>query len=196
MKNDPAPSTTVNRDTECYATENEQLEPDGVMTNPYDQAVVFITAVLLFGNVMSKLRPARILLVESMQFRNMTLGAPLLSITRNADEWLEYSNDNVTLLLSLTKNVFNGDTENYLNETVNDLAETIIKLVLPALIVMSTALFSEPFSAVTESPDTAVTVGFSSPLTSTMASVPDWPKTRYACHAAPLTRMVDNSDEI
>lgn len=43
----------------------------------------------------------------------MTLGAPLLSITRNADEWLEYSNDNVTLLLSLTKNVFNGDTENY-----------------------------------------------------------------------------------
>lgn len=43
----------------------------------------------------------------------MTLGAPLLSITRNADEWLEYSNDNVTLLLSLTKNVFNGDTECY-----------------------------------------------------------------------------------
>lgn len=43
----------------------------------------------------------------------MTLGAPLLSITRNADEWLEYSNDNVTLLLSLTKNVFNGDTETY-----------------------------------------------------------------------------------
>ncbi len=90
----------------------------------------------------------------------------------------------------------NRDTENYLNETVNDLAETITKLVLPALIVMSTALFSEPFSAVTESPDTAVTVGLPSPLTSTMASVPDWPKTRYACHAAPLTRMVDNSDEI
>ena len=43
----------------------------------------------------------------------MTLGAPLLSITRNADEWLGYSNDNVTLLLSLTKNVFNGDTETY-----------------------------------------------------------------------------------
>lgn len=43
----------------------------------------------------------------------MTLGAPLLSITRNADEWLEYSNDNVTLLLSLSKNVFNGDTECY-----------------------------------------------------------------------------------
>lgn len=43
----------------------------------------------------------------------MTLGAPLLSITRNADEWLGYSNDNVTLLLSLTKNVFNGDTECY-----------------------------------------------------------------------------------
>lgn len=46
----------------------------------------------------------------------MTLGAPLLSITRNADEWLEYSNDNVTLLLSLTKNVFNGDTECYATE--------------------------------------------------------------------------------
>lgn len=42
-------------DTECYATEIEQLEPDGVMTNPYDQAAVFITAVLLFGNVMPKL---------------------------------------------------------------------------------------------------------------------------------------------
>ena len=54
-KNDPAPSTTVNRDTECYATEIEQLEPDGVMTNPYDQAAVFITAVLLFGNVMPRL---------------------------------------------------------------------------------------------------------------------------------------------
>ena len=88
------------------------------------------------------------------------------------------------------------DTENYLNEMVNDLAETIIKLVLPVLIVMSTALFSEPFSAVTEIPDTAVTVGLPSPLASTMASVPDWLKTRYACHAAPLTRMVDNSDEI
>lgn len=83
------------------------------MTNPYDQAVVFITAVLLFGNVMPKLWPARILLVEFIQFRNMTLGTPLLSITRNADEWLEYSNDKVTLLLSLTKNVFNGDTEYY-----------------------------------------------------------------------------------
>lgn len=104
------------RDTECYATEIEQLEPDGVMTNPYDQAVVFITAVLLFGNVMPKLWPARILLVEFIQFRNMTLGAPLLSITRNADEWLGYSNDNVTLLLSLTKNVFNGDTECYATE--------------------------------------------------------------------------------
>ena len=106
-------SLTQSRDTECYATEIEQLEPDGVMTNPYDQAVVFITAVLLFGNVMPKLWPARILLVEFIQFRNMTLGTPLLSITRNADEWLEYSNDKVTLLLSLTKNVFNGDTECY-----------------------------------------------------------------------------------
>lgn len=46
---------SLTRDTECYATEIEQLEPDGVMTNPYDQAVVFITAVLLFGNVMPKL---------------------------------------------------------------------------------------------------------------------------------------------
>lgn len=60
--------------------------------------------------------------------------------------------------ISLTR-----DTEYYLNETVNDLAETIIKLVLPALIVMSTALLSEPFSAVTEIPDTAVTVGLPSP---------------------------------
>lgn len=42
------------------------------------------------------------------------LGAPLLSISKNADEWLAYSNDNVTLLLSFTKNVFNGDTEYYL----------------------------------------------------------------------------------
>lgn len=86
-------------------------------------------------------------------------------------------------------------TENHLNETVNDLVETIIKLVLPVLIVMSTALFSGPFSAVTEIPDTAVTVGLSAPLASTMASVPDWPKTRYACHGAPLTQMVDKSDE-
>ena len=88
------------------------------------------------------------------------------------------------------------DTESYLNETVNGLAETIIKLVQPVFIVMSTALFSEPFSAVTEIPDTAVTAGLSSPLASTMASVPDWPKTRYACHGEPLTQMVDKSDEI
>ena len=88
------------------------------------------------------------------------------------------------------------DTENYLNVTVNDLAEKIIKLVLPVLIVMSTALFSEPFSAVTEIPDTEVTVGLPSPLASTMASVPDWPKTRYACHGEPLTQMVDKTDEI
>ena len=55
------------------------------------------------------------------------------------------------------------DTENYLNETVNGLAEAIIKLVLPVSIAMSTALLSEPFSAVTEIPDTAVTVGLPSP---------------------------------
>lgn len=54
-------------------------------------------------------------------------------------------------------------TENYLNETENDLDETIIKLVLPVSIVMSTVLFSEPFSAVTEIPDTAVTTGLLSP---------------------------------
>ena len=95
------------------------------------------------------------------------------------------------LFISLTR-----DTENYLNETVNGLAETIIKLVQPVSIVMSTALFSEPFSAVTEIPDTAVTAGFPSPRASTMASVPDWPKTRYACHGEPLTQMVDKSDEI
>lgn len=107
------------------------------------------------------------------------------------------SNEILIALLEVSvRNVVTRDTEYYLNETVNDLAETITKLVLPALIVMSTALFSEPFSAVMESPDTAVTVGFPSPRASTMASVPDWPKTRYACHAAPLTRMVDNSDEI
>ena len=41
------------------------------------------------------------------------LGVPLLSISKNADEWLAYSNDNVTLLLSFTKNVFNEDTECY-----------------------------------------------------------------------------------
>ncbi len=45
----------VIRDTECYATEMEQLAPSGVMTNPYDQAVVFITAVVLLGNVMARL---------------------------------------------------------------------------------------------------------------------------------------------
>ena len=44
----------------------------------------------------------------------MVLGVPLLSISKNADEWLAYSNDNVTLLLSFTKNVFNEDTECYL----------------------------------------------------------------------------------
>ena len=43
------------RDTECYATEMEQLAPSGVMTNPYDQAVVFITAVVLLENVMARL---------------------------------------------------------------------------------------------------------------------------------------------
>lgn len=44
----------------------------------------------------------------------MTLGVPLLSIIRNADEWLADANANVTLLLSPEKNVFNGDTENYI----------------------------------------------------------------------------------
>lgn len=43
----------------------------------------------------------------------MALGAPLLSIIRNAAEWLADANDSVTLLLSSTKNVFNGDTECY-----------------------------------------------------------------------------------
>ena len=45
----------------------------------------------------------------------MALGAPLLSIIRNAAEWLADANDSVTLLLSPTRNVFNGDTENYLS---------------------------------------------------------------------------------
>lgn len=40
------------RDTECYAIEMEQSEPDGVMTTPNDQFTVFITAVVLFWNVM------------------------------------------------------------------------------------------------------------------------------------------------
>lgn len=43
------------RDTENYATETVQLLPYVVMTNPKDQFVVFITAVLLFGNVMLRL---------------------------------------------------------------------------------------------------------------------------------------------
>lgn len=43
----------------------------------------------------------------------MTLGLPLLSIIRNAVEWLADANVNVTLLLSSEKNVFNGDTECY-----------------------------------------------------------------------------------
>lgn len=44
-----------------------------------------------------------------------------MSISKNADEWLAYSNDNVTLLLSFTKNVFNGDTECYLVHSVSTL---------------------------------------------------------------------------
>lgn len=43
----------------------------------------------------------------------MALGAPLLSISRNAAEWLADLNDSVTLLLSPMANVLNGDTENY-----------------------------------------------------------------------------------
>lgn len=81
------------------------------MTNPQDHCVVPITAVVLFGNVMLRFSPARILLSEFIQSRNMTLEAPLLSINRNADEWLKDENDNVTLLLSVVLNVFNGDTE-------------------------------------------------------------------------------------
>ena len=48
-----------------------------------------------------------------MQFRKMALGSPLLSIIRNAVEWLADLNDSVTLLLSFVANVFNGDTECY-----------------------------------------------------------------------------------
>lgn len=43
------------RDTENYATDTEHTAQLGVMTNPKDQFVVFITAVLLFGNVMLRL---------------------------------------------------------------------------------------------------------------------------------------------
>lgn len=46
-----------------------------------------------------------------MQFRKMALGSPLLSITKNAAEWLADLNDSVTLLLSFVANVLNGDTE-------------------------------------------------------------------------------------
>lgn len=84
------------------------------MTTPKDQFGVFITAVVLFWNVMLRLWPARISLVEVMQFRKMALGLPLLSIIRNAVEWLADSNDSVTLLLSFVANVLNGDTEYYL----------------------------------------------------------------------------------
>ena len=41
--------------TECYATEMEQSQPIGVMTTPKDQFGVFITAVVLFWNVMLRL---------------------------------------------------------------------------------------------------------------------------------------------
>lgn len=99
------------RDTECYATEIEQSAL-GAITKPIDQVGAFITAVVLFGNVIPRLWPARILLVESIQFRKIALGAPLLSISRNAAEWLADLNDSVTLLLSPVLNVFNGDTEN------------------------------------------------------------------------------------
>lgn len=98
-------------DTECYATEIEQSAL-GAITKPIDQVGAFITAVVLFGNVIPRLWPARILLVESIQFRKIALGAPLLSISRNAAEWLADLNDSVTLLLSPILNVFNGDTEN------------------------------------------------------------------------------------
>lgn len=50
----------------------------------------------------------------------MTLGTPLLSIIRNAVEWLADSNDNVTLVLSSVKNVFNGDTEYYTVRNTHD----------------------------------------------------------------------------
>lgn len=42
-------------DTENYDTDTEHPAPIGVMNNPKDQFVVFITAVLLFGNVMLRL---------------------------------------------------------------------------------------------------------------------------------------------
>ena len=63
-------------DTECYATDIEQSAPTGVMTNPLDHIGVYITAVILFVNVILRLWPARILLVESMQFSKMALGVP------------------------------------------------------------------------------------------------------------------------
>lgn len=98
--------------TECYATEIEQSAL-GAMTAPRDQVGTFTTAVILLGNVMLRLWPAITLLVESMQFRKMTLGLPLLSIIRNAVEWLAVLNDSVTLLFSPTANAFSGDTECY-----------------------------------------------------------------------------------
>ena len=51
-----------------------------------------------------------------MQFSKMALGSPLLSITKNAAEWLADLNDSVTLLLSFVSNVLNGDTESYAAE--------------------------------------------------------------------------------
>lgn len=49
------PFSNASGDTENYATDTEHTEQLGVMTNPKDQFVVFITAVLLFGNVMLRL---------------------------------------------------------------------------------------------------------------------------------------------
>ena len=86
------------------------------MSTPNDQVGAFITAVVLLVNVMLRFLPARILLVEVMQFRKMALGSPLLSITKNAAEWLADLNDSVTLLLSFVSNVLNGDTESYAAE--------------------------------------------------------------------------------
>ena len=60
----------------------------------------------------------------------MVLGAPLLSISKSADEWLAYSNDNVTLLLSFTKNVFNGDTENYTVKNTHVCCAVYVKLMV------------------------------------------------------------------
>lgn len=51
----------------------------------------------------------------------------MLSISRNAAEWLADLNDSVTLLLSPMANVLNGDTECYTVRNTHDCSQVYVK---------------------------------------------------------------------